>query len=296
MKFIMHPYTLLVLTCWMWAGNAVASKLAIGHISPLVLTTLRWVISVSLMLFIARKYLAHDWAVLKAHKWLMLAYGFFGFTAFNVLMYISANYTTSVNISILQGSVPVFVLAGTVLFYKSRTSIWQWGGVALTLLGVLILAGKGDLSSLASLAINPGDALMLSACFCYSAYTILLKNRPKVHGLSFFAMGAIFALICSIPFLAVEIAIGKAIFPVTMKGWGILLYVALFPSLLSQITFLYAVDKIGPGRAGIFVNLMPVFGPILAVLILGEAFVGYHFIALGFVLAGVAIAELGKPK
>lgn len=295
MKILLHPYTLLILTCWMWAGNAVASKLALGHISPLVLTTMRWLISVTLMLFIAKRFLATDWMILKDKKLLMLAYGFFGFTAFNVLMYMAAVHTTSVNISILQGSVPIFVLTGTVLFYKTSTTIWQWGGVLLTIVGILILAGKGDFSVLQELTFNPGDVMMIIACLCYAGYTLLLKKRPKVHGLSFFAIGAVFALVCSVPFLGVEMALSKAIFPYDTLGWGILLYVALFPSLLSQITFLLAVDKIGPGRAGIFVNLMPVFGPILAVLILGEAFVGYHFMALALVLAGVAMAELGKP-
>jgi drug/metabolite transporter (DMT)-like permease len=296
MKIIMHPYSLLVLTCWMWAGNAVASKLALGHISPLALTTLRWVISCALMLFIARNHLKADWVILRHHKKLMFLYGALGFTIFNVFMYMAANFTTSVNISILQGSVPLWVLGGTVLLYKAKTTRLQWGGIFITMLGILVLASKGDLASLKTFQVNSGDLLMLFACFSYAIYTILLKNRPKVHGLSFFTIAAFAALIFSIPLLGVEYSLGKTIFPHDTMGFGILLYVALFPSLLSQLTFLWAVDKIGPGRAGIFVNLMPVFGPILAVLILGEHFGGYHFLALALVLCGVALAELGKPK
>lgn len=273
-----------------------ASKLSVGEISPVVLSTLRWVISVSLMLFIARAPLKKDLPLLKANWRKMLVYGFTGFTAFNVLMYVSAQYTTSVNIGILQGVVPVFVLAGTVLLYQAKTTRLQWAGLLTTLIGVVIVASKGSLETVLSLAFNKGDLLMLCACGFYSYYTIALKTRPQVHGLSFFAIGAIAALVCSLPFLAIEMALGQAIWPSTPKAWGILFYVALFPSLLSQLTFLRAVDVIGPGRAGIFVNLMPIFAPILAVLILNETFGLYHLTALIFVLAGVAMAEVGKPK
>jgi drug/metabolite transporter (DMT)-like permease len=248
------------------------------------------------MLIIAKPYLKTDWAILKQHKGLMLLYGGLGFTCFNVLMYISAYYTSSINISILQGSVPIFVLAGTVLFYRSTTTLLQWLGLMLTFIGVLYLAFKGDLMQIFTFRFNKGDILMLAACFCYAVYTILLKKRPKVHGLSFFAIGAVAALLFSFPAFLVEYQMGYAIFPTTLKAWAVLMYVAIFPSMLSQITFLYAVDKIGPGRAGIFVNLMPVFGPILAVLILGEIFTTYHAIALLMVLTGVALAEIGKPK
>jgi drug/metabolite transporter (DMT)-like permease len=82
----------------------------------------------------------------------------------------------------------------------------------------------------------------------------------------------------------------------TPKGWLITLYIAVFPSFLSQLFFMRGVDLIGPGRAGIFVNLVPVFSAILAVLILGEAFQAYHALALALVLGGIVLAETGKRR
>jgi drug/metabolite transporter (DMT)-like permease len=70
--------------------------------------------------------------------------------------------------------------------------------------------------------------------------------------------------------------------------------VAFFPSLLAQIFFLRGVELIGPGRAGLFVNLVPVFGALLAVAILGEPFRLFHALALGLVLGGIYLAEWGR--
>ncbi|MEH0071859.1 DMT family transporter [Pannonibacter sp. Pt2-lr] len=73
-----------------------------------------------------------------------------------------------------------------------------------------------------------------------------------------------------------------------------MLFIAIFPSFLSQIFFMRGVELIGPARAGIFINLVPIFGAILAVLILSEPFHLYHALALGLVFTGIWLSERRK--
>ena len=110
---------------------------------------------------------------------------------------------------------------------------------------------------------------MIIACTFYAGYTVAIRSRPQVPGLVFFSALAMVACLVSLPLLAIEVAQGGFVLEAP-KGWLILLYVAIGPSILSQLFFMRAVELIGPGRAGVFVNLVPVFAPILAVLILGE--------------------------
>jgi drug/metabolite transporter (DMT)-like permease len=79
-------------------------------------------------------------------------------------------------------------------------------------------------------------------------------------------------------------------------GYATLVYVALGPAFISQIMFMRGVELIGPGRAGVFVNLVPAFGAIMAVLILGEPFAAYHVVALVLVIGGIAIAQRGSGR
>jgi drug/metabolite transporter (DMT)-like permease len=98
------------------------------------------------------------------------------------------------------------------------------------------------------------------------------------------------ACLMSLPLLVFEAAMGTFQMP-TMKGWLIVAFVTIGPSLVSQIFFMRGVELIGPARAGIFVNLVPIFAAFLAVLILGEPFAAYHAVALALVLGGIVIAE-----
>jgi drug/metabolite transporter (DMT)-like permease len=285
-----QAYLLLSLTALFWGGNAIAGRLAVGEISPMALTAMRWVIVVAVMLPLTAKQLLADWPVLKA-KWLTtVLMGIFGFTAFNGLFYVAAHHTSAVNLTIFQGSIPVLVLIGMVLLFGVRVVPLQVLGMIVTLLGVVIVSVKGSFEILRSLGFNIGDVWTLIACVFYAGYTLALRHRPAVPGLVFFTALAIVAFLSSIPLLTFEIATGTVQWP-TLKGWIVLLYVGLLPSLMAQIFFIRGVELIGPARAGLFVNLVPVFGALLAVVLLGEPFAYYHAFGLALVLGGIWLAE-----
>ncbi len=288
-----NPYLLLTATALMWGGNAVASRMAVGNIAPMTLTSLRWVCVTAVLPLLLRRELAQAMPVLKSHWRMILFMGMFGFTVFNAPMYLAAYSTTAINIGIIQGSMPVIVLVGARLWFGTRITLMQIAGVVVTLFGVMAMASRGDVHILKSLSFATGDMWMMLACVFYALYTLALRQRPPVPGLVFFAAMAAVACVISLPLIAAEIISGQAFWP-TPKGWLILAFVAMGPSFLSQLFFMRGVELIGPGRAGVFINLVPVFGAGLAVLILGEAFAWYHALALAMVLGGIALAERAK--
>lgn len=288
-------YLFLTATTWCWGANAILGKIAVGEISPMLLVTLRWLSVVILLLLFARKYLVQDWPILRHHLRYICLMGTLGFTAFNALFYVAAHSTTAINIGILQGSIPVFVLLGTFLLYQLRITAVQASGVGVTLAGVVIVASGGDITLLADLSINRGDLYMLIACLFYAGYSIGLSRRPAVSALGLFSSIAMVAFIVSLPLLAIEIAGDKFQIP-TATGWIVVALVSILPSLIAQVFFIHGVSLIGPGRAGVFVNLVPVFTSILAVVFLQETFELFHAVSLGLVLGGIGLSEMGKQK
>lgn len=285
-----NAYLLLALTMLQWAGNTIAGRLAVGEISPMALTTCRWVGVVLLMGVVARKQLREHWPTLRSRLVYLCLLGMLGFTLFNALFYLAAHSTTAVNMGILQGSIPVFVLVGAYLAYRTPVSLLQFLGVGITISGVILVAVRGELQRLLQFIFNPGDMIMLAACVLYAGYTVALRRRPEVAALAMFSVMASAALLTALPLLALEIHRGEVIWP-SLTGWAVVTYVTLFPSFLAQIFFMRAVQLIGPGRAGIFVNLVPIFSAGLGVLLLGEPFRWFHGAALGLVLGGIWLAE-----
>ena len=286
---------LLCLATLGWGSNAVASRLAVDEVSPMMLIFLRWGIVVIIIFTLHSKEMAKGWPVIRKRlKWVLLMGGF-GLSMFNALFYTAAHSTTAVNLGIMQSTMPGMILLGSFLIFGSRVNKLQITGLILTLIGVVVMVSKGSIENLMLLTFNTGDFLMFFGCLFYAAYAIGLKNRPKVSGLVMLGYFSVAAFLMTIPLIAIESVVYETIMP-GPKGWLIIIYIAIVPSFISQIFFMRGVDLIGSGSAGLYANLVPIFSAIIAVVMLSEVFSIYHFSAMIFVFGGIGLFEYQNMK
>ena len=293
---LMHrPYLVLTLTTLFWGGNVVAGKLAVGHIDPHALMILRWGGALLAVLPFAIRPLQRDWPAIRGNLPLLLLYGAIGYATFNVLLYLAAHYTSGVNIAIEQVAVNIFVMVLNFAVFRTRVRALQLLGVALTILGVAITATQGELGRILTLDINAGDALIVLGCLAWAVYSLILRYRPATNWLSFLVVTFVGAVLASFAF---QFAIGggpvylaQAFGEITWQGWLVVLYTVLFPSVISQLLYVRGVELIGPNRASLFINLIPVFGTVGSVLLLGERLEASHLVAAGLIVVGLVLAE-----
>jgi len=293
---LMHrPYVLLVLTTMFWGGNSVAGKAAVGNIDPYALILFRWTGAFLVLLPFALAPIRRDWATIQARWWLYLFYGAVGYALFNVLIYVAAYFTSGVNNAIDQTAINVFVMLLSFLLFRTAVKPLQLVGVAVTIVGVMLTATHGDLRRILSLDINFGDLLVLIASLAYALYSISLRWRPKTNWMSFLAASFFGAVLASIVF---QLTLGggvphlvKVVPEVTPLGWLIVVYTVLLPSLVSQMLYVRGVELIGANRASLFINLIPLFGAIGSVVLLGERLEPFHFVAGGLIVIGILVAE-----
>nr|WP_180900107.1 MULTISPECIES: DMT family transporter [unclassified Martelella] len=291
-----QAYLLLTITAFLWGGNMTAGKLAVGHVSPMVLNSLRWGIAALVIGLFSMPQIRKDWPVVRRNWPAILAFGAVGYTAYNAFLYSSLKLTSAINVSMIQAILPFCILVINFALFRTRSTMLQMTGFVLTLAGVAVVVSQGEMQKLLHLDLHLGDVLALSAALCYSGYTVCLRWKPPLDWRVMVMSFCCGAVIASLPLTAAEIATGTAIFPHDAIGFGVVLYAGLFPSLISQAFFMRGVDIIGPNRAGIFINLIPVFGTIIAVALLGEQLASFHAFAFVLVLGGIAVAEWGKPK
>jgi drug/metabolite transporter (DMT)-like permease len=288
-------YAALVVATLCWGGNAVAGKLALGHVSPMMLTFLRWFLAVALIATVSVPQLRKDWPVVRKNLPLLFFYGIIGYTTFNAMLYSAVQYTTAINVAIEQAGIPMLIFLLNFVFFRTLVSPAQFVGFGMTLAGVALTASHGDPATLLNLSLNRGDGLMLVAVAAYAVYTIFLRWKPPVDWRTLMAIPALGAALTALPLLFWESARGAAQWP-DREGWVIAFYTAIFASLLAQILYIKGVEELGANRAGLFINLIPVFGTLLSVAFLGEQLQLFHVIALALALCGIAIAEKGRPR
>jgi drug/metabolite transporter (DMT)-like permease len=261
----------------------------------MAMTFLRWFFAVLILAPFAWRHVRRDWPVVRRNWKPMLFLGAIGVGTHNALAYLGLNYTTATNGVILNSFIPVMIIAMSWLFLRERSSPLQLAGVCVSLAGVLAILSQGSLAALAALELNGGDLLIVLSMAMWSAYTIGLRWRPSgLHMLTFLFVLMVIGDLAVLPLFVAELAFGRRM-DVTMANVAMLVSVALFASVLAYIFWNRGVEQVGANVAGLFVHLMPVFGVLLAWLLLGERLAPFHVAGIALILTGIWItSRLGR--
>jgi drug/metabolite transporter (DMT)-like permease len=280
----------LIAAALFWSGNFIAGRALRDDIGPVALNLVRWGLCLALLLpLVSGRLVRHRRVVLREWR-LLLGLGATGIATFHTLTYQALSHTTAVNALLILALAPAAIMAGARLTGDSRPGALQWMGCLVSLAGAGVLITRADPSRLHIMGVNPGDLWMLAAVLVWTVYSLLLRRRPAdlPQDVTLAASIAV-ALAMLVPaFLVTGATLPRAPGPGTVAA---ILYIAVFASLVAFLLWSFGVNEIGAARAGQFVYLMPVFGPVLAVVILGER-LGPAQIAGGLcVLAGIALVN-----
>lgn len=292
-----RPFLLLTFTALFWAGNSIVGRAARDVMPPVALAFWRWVLALLVLLPFALPYLRRDWSILRTNwKW-MLVLGALGIGTFNTLLYTGLQTTTAVNGLLLQSLQPALILTLGALVFAEHVRLQQIIGICLSITGALMIVLRGDQSALIGLEFNSGDLIICTAVVVWSFYSVLLRKRPAVHPLSFLAATFMIGIVVITPLYLAEIGSGRLI-ESRSESWLAIGYVCLFPSLIAYLFFNRGVELLGSATAGLYLNIMPVIGALLAVTILGEPLRWFHFAGMGLIGAGIVSASRigNQPK
>ena len=195
MKILTNPHFLLTLTSIFWAFNTVAGRAAVGEVSPLLIVSVRWFFVSIILSILCRNQLIETWSILnKKIKWLIFM-GLFGFTGFNSAYYVAAHDTIAINLGLVQGTMPAFIIIIAWIWLKDKINFTQFLGVLITFIAVLIVVCSGNFNALIELELNSGDIVMIFACTLYAIYAVGLRKKPKISALPLLTFFAYVALL-----------------------------------------------------------------------------------------------------
>jgi drug/metabolite transporter (DMT)-like permease len=288
--FVDQPYLLLSLTSLFWAINIVLARHVAGHVPPLTLSCVRWLGVFVILLPFAWRPLKRDWPALRGHLPLLLLLSATGFAYNNAVSYWAMQYTEALNALLIQSAGPLFVALWSLLLFGVRLTAAQLAGIVISLAGVLTIILRGDLTALAGIRPNKGDVMFASSLMVFGLYSALMTRRPVTHHLSLLAFTTGCGSALLVPFAIWELSTGATLTP-DVPTIATLVYVVIFPSALAYLFFNRGIALIGPNRAAPFLHLVPVFGSVLAITLLGEEPRLFHLTGYALVLAGVVIAS-----
>ena len=287
---VFTPYALLTVAPLCWAGNIVLARGVIDLIPPVSFAFWRWALAFSIILPIAWRPFAEQWRLaMRAWKTLLLL-SLLGISGFNTLLYTAVHTTTAINGALIQTAMPAVIILISLLFYRQKSSVVQIVGVLLSITGAGMIVLHGHLADLMSLDLATGDLLICVAVILYALYSVLLRERPAIHPLAFLAVTFGMGTLGLVPFFVWEgLTVGLP--ALNLKVVGSIIYVAVFPSIVAYFCWNRGIELIGPNQAGLFINLVPLFASVLAILFLGESIQWFHFLGAALIFGGMLLVH-----
>lgn len=287
------PYLLLTLAVFFWAGNFIVGRAARANVPPVALAFWRWTGASLLVSFFAMPHLIRDWKIIQKNWPILVLLSAIGIAAFNTLLYTGLQWTIALNAFLMQAMMPVLIVAMSFLLFGDKITARQAVGILLSLTGAFVIIAQGDLRVLRSLSVNRGDILIFIAVVCYAGYSVTLRKRPPIHHLSFVAVTFIIGSLMVLPLYLWETFTVR---PIRFDHPTLLavMYVAVFPSIVSYLCFNRGVELVGANRAGLFIYLMPVFGSVMAIIFLNESPEWFHGVGIVLIALGILLASRDK--
>ncbi len=288
-------YFLLILPPLFWAGNSVLARGVADLIPPVAMSFWRWGIALAILLPFTWKQVRKDWPKIKVGWKNIFLLGLLGIASFNTLLYTAAHTTTALNIALTQSVMPVVIVVISFVLFRERISQLQIFAITLCTLGAGYIITHGEWQRVMQLKFVAGDLIMLCAVTLYGLYSVLLRKRPDIHPMSFLTTTFAVGVMLLLPLYLWEIPQYPSL-ELTQPVIFSLLYVAICPSILAYLCWNKGVHEVGANQAGLYINLIPLFASLLAILFLGERFQHYHLIGIILIGSGLLLFNLPMSR
>lgn len=263
-------YLKLFLTAVLWGGTFVAGRIAAQEVEPAAGSFLRF--AVASLLLVAMTWQAEGrLPIPKRRQFIpLLLLGLTGVAAYNIFFFLGLKIIPASRASLIVATNPVFIAIGSALLFKDRLTAGRIAGISLCLTGAIVVISRGDIMALLSHGVGRGEAFILGCIVSWVSYSLI--GRGVLKEISPLVAVAYACLIgtCFLAVPAVSEGMISAVSGYSLTSWLAILFLGVLGTVVGFIWYYEGIKALGPTRAAVFINFVPVSGVILGWLILDE--------------------------
>jgi len=288
-------YLKLYAVSFFWGGTFVAGRLLAGNAHPVSAAFFRFLVA-SILLLLALWRSEGGLPRLDRRQGLAIAgLGLTGIFAYNIFFFNGLSLIEASRAALIIALNPVAITLCSALIHREPLPASRLVGIPLSVAGAIVVITRGEPWQLLSGGIGRGELLIFGCVLSWTLYSVI--GKTAMRGLSPLAAVSWSALAGTLMLLVPGLYSG--VLPeaagYTWPTWGSIGYLGLFGTVIGFFWYFQGIQLIGPSRAAVFINFVPVNGVLLATLVLGEP-LNFSLLLGGLlVICGAYLANAPKP-
>ena len=264
-------YARLLVTALFWGGTFIAGRSLSQDMAPFSAAFLRFVFA---SLFLVTMVSYREGGLPRPEKSILVSLFFLGMTGvflYNFFFFSGLRFIPAGRASLIIAANPVFIALFAAVFFREKLSPLRIFGILLCVTGAVTVISRGNLPSLFTGDIGRGELLILGCVASWVLYSLIGKHvMGRMSPMAAVTWSCIIGAAALLPAAAAE-GLFPALRDISPKNWASLFYLGFFGSALGFTWYYDGILRIGPSRAGIFINFVPLFAVALAFVILHES-------------------------
>jgi len=294
---MMKTYAKLVLTMLFWGGTFVAGKLAAENVGPFSIAFLRFAIASALLLPLTWKSEGRFPPLSRSQLFRIILLGLIGILLYNVMFYKGLKILEASRASLIIATCPIFITVFSAIFLKEKLTPLKALGIVVSVCGATIVISKGDIGRIVSGGLGRGELYIFCCVLSWATYSLigkdLMKELSPLTAVSYSAAVGAIALFLPACF---EGLVGYMAHQ-SVRDWVCISYLGVFGTVIGFVWYYQAVDRLGPTKAGLFINFVPIFGILCAFAVLREQITFSLAAGAVLVISGVYLTNRNpKPE
>ena len=288
-------YVKVALTMLFWGGTFIAGRSLAATVHPFEAAFLRFAIAATVLLVVLYRRYGGFPIVSKRMLLLVLCLSLTGVFAYNLFFFWGLKTVEAGRASVIIANNPVFIAFFAGLFFRERLGWIKSMGVPISVTGAVIAISRGDVVSLLCGGFGLGDLLIFGCVISWVSFSLIGKRVvteiPPLVAITY--SSAIGALLLFAP--AVLSGLFDSLSIYSCADWSWILFLGIFGTALGFVWYYQGIEAIGPTRAGLFINLVPISAIVMAYFVLSEPVTFSLLIGILLVLSGVYLTNNGMP-
>ncbi len=281
--------------CFLWAVSFVATKIALTAAPPLTVVSLRLLVASAF--FVPLLALTGRWRRLRraSDVWRLAGLSLFGAGLHYGFQTVGLQTTNASNASVYVATGPITILILAVAFLGERLTTRKVAGIAIAVIGVLLVMGPETLARFELRGSVTGDLLVLASLVMWGCFTVFGKRLTDDLGaVTVTAVVTLIGAVWMAPVGWLEMRhTGFSLAAVTPIAWGAVVYLGAGCNFLAVLLYFTALGQTESQKVGVYLYSIPPMTAVVAATVLGEPITLGLVAGAVLVIAGVALTERG---